>query len=654
MRYGRQQHATLFEPGARVVSGHTDSDPNPKVTRSDTTNGYPINVSPVGEKAPGEVEVLRTAQAAVSSFAQLHCGGARSGELEHLAAATETLLQPEEDNGGKIRVSVYGPDESPSAHNLVTALLDDPLSSDVILRSVIQDRLETIGRENAKEIRRFEYSGSPSSSGSTTPLSSPFLTRFANPIVLEELPPPSSAGASSPLVHLLTSDIPILVCAPFIAHPSTPAREPALRNPNALLILDCALDPASPSAGLITARLAAAYGCSQRNILFVDAGRALRGLSALRVGAGSARAVRQYQEDVLGAQLPVLHRILADSIMQGKQRLRANAAQTVAESVADVGRRVLKEAKEEVSNVREAVSALRSRALEERERVLGEVLSGNRDTAEEAEKGKVAKGIERVEKDVRPTLDRLKWWKLPSAVDDMSVRVDRAVEQAYTKEFVNILVFHTGRISRLQSSLSSHTTTFLSSLPPPFHSPILHNTLAQLTSAPSFPIAPSALLAPLHARTAQLAYATRALHLSAQRLLLASFFSVSFSSLGSYALWLAHTLDMPTAAGGAALATLAGVRWAIGRWERARRAWWADFGRVGAGLERDLRNGLEDVLDKQVCAAPEEACRGLGRIVEKREREIATVEGMVEELEEVLQRSKSHSTNEIETREGKK
>jgi len=42
-----------------------------------------------------------------------------------------------------------------------------------------------------------------------------------------------------------------------------------------------------------------------------------------------------------------------------------------------------------------------------------------------------------------------------------------------------------------------------------------------------------------------------------------------------------------TAVGALMLCTLLGVRWAIGRWEKAKRRWWEDWSRVGEGLGRD-------------------------------------------------------------------
>lgn len=49
------------------------------------------------------------------------------------------------------------------------------------------------------------------------------------------------------------------------------------------------------------------------------------------------------------------------------------------------------------------------------------------------------------------------------------------------------------------------------------------------------------------------------------------------------------SMQPETALGIGMLGAIAGVRWAIGRFEGAKRKWWKDYNRVGEGLERDLK-----------------------------------------------------------------
>lgn len=48
-------------------------------------------------------------------------------------------------------------------------------------------------------------------------------------------------------------------------------------------------------------------------------------------------------------------------------------------------------------------------------------------------------------------------------------------------------------------------------------------------------------------------------------------------------------MGVESAMGAGMLTALAGLRWAVGGWEKAKRKWWKDWDRVGEGLERDLK-----------------------------------------------------------------
>lgn len=110
---------------------------------------------------------------------------------------------------------------------------------------------------------------------------------------------------------------------------------------------------------------------------------------------------------------------------------------------------------------------------------------------------------------------------------------------------------------------------------------------------------------------------------------------------------MSSTLDAASAIGASALGALAGLRWAVGKWARARAKWWGAFDRVGDGLSRDLDGALESVMDRQVCVVPEEACRGLHRLIEKREGEIEAVEDELVGLEVKLEKPKEVLDNKM-------
>ena len=108
-----------------------------------------------------------------------------------------------------------------------------------------------------------------------------------------------------------------------------------------------------------------------------------------------------------------------------------------------------------------------------------------------------------------------------------------------------------------------------------------------------------------------------------------------------------------TAVGVFMLCTVLGVRWAVGKWERAKRRWWEDWSRVVEGLERDLevrsfvlvvekrweilnvfffsflQATLDQTMENKVTVVADRAAEGLDSLVSKRKAEI-------EELKDAL------------------
>jgi hypothetical protein len=102
----------------------------------------------------------------------------------------------------------------------------------------------------------------------------------------------------------------------------------------------------------------------------------------------------------------------------------------------------------------------------------------------------------------------------------------------------------------------------------------------------------------------------------------------------------------------------AGVRWAIGRWDKARKAWRADWFRVKEAAERDVKvtflplrlesllmsyclrscmqAALDQALEKQVLIVPVRAAEGIEGIVAIREDEIRQLRREVDKLGAVI------------------
>lgn len=90
-------------------------------------------------------------------------------------------------------------------------------------------------------------------------------------------------------------------------------------------------------------------------------------------------------------------------------------------------------------------------------------------------------------------------------------------------------------------------------------------------------------------------HTTTKLHKEAQSAVVGAFSGVlSGAGLGWWLAFGEHILslgagtEMGTAVGSGALLAVSGIRWAVGKWERAKHRWAEDLARIGEGLTRDL------------------------------------------------------------------
>lgn len=131
-----------------------------------------------------------------------------------------------------------------------------------------------------------------------------------------------------------------------------------------------------------------------------------------------------------------------------------------------------------------------------------------------------------------------------------------------------------------------------------FRSPVLYNTVDQLERSPKYRIKYDVLTGPIYIRRNQLLHPTNMLHSTAQRVTIGMGGSV-ISGFGiAWAGWAGQLgllgvygqgMETESAVGLGLLTASLGMRWAVGRWERAKKRWWKDWDRVGQGLERDLK-----------------------------------------------------------------
>ncbi|KAI0030809.1 hypothetical protein K488DRAFT_87440 [Vararia minispora EC-137] len=235
------------------------------------------------------------------------------------------------------------------------------------------------------------------------------------------------------------------------------------------------------------------------------------------------------------------------------------------------------------------------------------------------------------------------------SVDDVAWVVGQAVHKAWVGGVERTLLPAFSPLRPTQERIVAETLSHVASLPPSLRSSLLHNSLQQLTVNPSLPLSPSALIAPLAARLRRLDEGpTAVLGCAAQSLAVRS-----ASSLGAGAAvtvsWLgwvhgadvltgtdlaAVNGDVSTAVGAGLLVAVGGLRWAIGRWEKARRAWLGDWRRMLEGAERDIKVSLRRAMDEQVLAVPLRACEGVDVLLAHRQDEVDTLRKEVKKVED--------------------
>ncbi|KAI0358684.1 hypothetical protein OH77DRAFT_1449298 [Trametes cingulata] len=570
-------------------------------------------------------------------------------------------LAPGQKEKGVVRVAVYGVDELSNARDLVTALLEDPFVSDE-QKKILRSRWEA--QPEGSRFVRIQYGTSPST-GDVVHVQSSWLQHFGVPLEVSEYKPSSSPETAK---ALFTADVPIILCNPA----STPLPSILPVSPDPPLPLSrqhtvlAVLSP-SPTSSATAAQASHVKGLAVQEdlrVVFVDPTRALHGLEQLGYAPATPLSVQRYQDDVTGSNVAGITHAVKDIISQA-----VGSSTTVPESAKVVAmhtqtgralvkevllncRNVLRHAELEADTVLTGTSTLRGQMEEAKAKVHLDVFGASGNDGDE-----IAKAVGHARRSVKVTMDSLQWYKLFWRVDDIREVVTAAVDRAWCRDLERKLVFHAGRLAALQSSFKDSAAALCRSFPPssPYHSPVLHNTLERIVSAPSYPLAATALTSPLHARQSQLGFPTERLHVAAQRAVI----TMSGSILGGFGVawsgWASELglaggfinvgMSVETALGVGMLGAVLGVRWAVGRWDKAKKRWWKDWDRVGEGLERDLKDALTRTMDQHVVLVSETACTGLEKIVAKRKAEVQELKEEVQSLEAELDRHRHVDTS---------
>lgn len=125
-------------------------------------------------------------------------------------------------------------------------------------------------------------------------------------------------------------------------------------------------------------------------------------------------------------------------------------------------------------------------------------------------------------------------------------------------------------------------------------------------------------------------------------------------AFGEHILSLGSGAEMGTAIGSGALLAVGSIRWAVGKWERAKGRWARDSARIGQGLTRDLRvrmyvglgrrwltrlisqGTVQRVVDEKVIIVASTAREGVQDLVNRRRNEISQLHGELCDLDAEL------------------
>jgi len=156
-------------------------------------------------------------------------------------------------------------------------------------------------------------------------------------------------------------------------------------------------------------------------------------------------------------------------------------------------------------------------------------------------------------------------------------------------------------------------------------------------------LTPGSLTGPLQKRKTQLAaYPTTRLHVKAQQTVVGVYGSIISGAGLSWAGWIGLSeplfgLGMENSLGAGLLGAALGVRWSLGRWEKAKKRWWEDWNRIGDGLGRDLKVNLNSKVRENVVVVPATACDRLDAVVHTRREQLAEVEEQIDNLPEEIE-----------------
>ena len=226
-------------------------------------------------------------------------------------------------------------------------------------------------------------------------------------------------------MQLFTADIPIIVCNPVTTSVEKLLSDPTLplHHPNAILVIT-STSPAYndiPNSYPIPPSL---------RILNVDPSEALHGLNTLRSNPGSSLAVQRYQDSFTNSGVPEVTASISQSLSFSEpdpfKALKAQTATYLLQASLSACQTELGGALEEVKQVQSRISHLASWVSKSQTIAHTEAFGSNGNQV-------VQDAVTQAKQFVRPTLDRLTWWRLLWKVDDIADTVTSSVSRAWCR-----------------------------------------------------------------------------------------------------------------------------------------------------------------------------------------------------------------------------
>ncbi|KAG8863446.1 hypothetical protein FRB96_008186, partial [Tulasnella sp. 330] len=534
-------------------------------------------------------------------------------------------------------VAVYG-DLHSGARDIVTALLEDPLSGDQEKRNALTGRHDAT--THPPKPLSITYDEQCSRTDASLRLRAPWLEK-ANVTVLEV----PELDINRSLQALLTADHVVLVTdnIRFLTQPHIASLVRTFaHHPSSQLLLNRVVtssttvrdDEAELSRQLnrllYPENTQVDNGPPTMQISTASSTEALDALDIFRNTQSSslpssarAASLEVYQRKSLASSLSSLATQIAAAVRPRHPTLASSDLYyTQSATAAFLVSRILHAcqvslsgAQSEISHVEHRIDLFRTKTTEDRidleASFTGVDPPCKASTGTRHERGDTGEGLPLVEGEMARCesaaysvlRDQLTWWALlRGKVDDVGDVMRDVVIDDYGRELEKKIVFLCGRLASTQRKCS-YLSTELVTFPPssPFHSPVLTNILAQQqqldgqtlsTSSPPLPTYTANLLQPINTRRDQiLSQLIPQLHSRAQLLLLRLYLITVTSTGSALAGWISgiEWVTGDVAVGLGALGVVAGARWSVGRWDKARQRFWKGWRRIGQGLSRDIQ-----------------------------------------------------------------